>query len=96
MPPTYLDEGLKAAKVIGSELSATGVLVLSQYVDERYAVELLADGAEASATCSRTASPRSTASSRRSAVSGRADRCLIQTWWRTCSDGASATTRWRP
>ena len=46
MPPTHVDEGLQAAKVIRSELPDVGVLVLSQYVEERYAVELLADGAE--------------------------------------------------
>ena len=46
MPPTHTDEGLKAARVIRDELPGTGVLVLSQYVEERYAVELLADGAD--------------------------------------------------
>jgi len=46
MPPTHVDEGLKAARVIREELPGTGVLVLSQYVEERYAVELLADGAD--------------------------------------------------
>jgi DNA-binding NarL/FixJ family response regulator len=46
MPPTHIDEGLKAARVIREELPGTGVLVLSQYVEERYAVELLADGAD--------------------------------------------------
>ena len=46
MPPTHIDEGLKAAKVIREELPGTGVLVLSQYVEERYAVELLAEGAD--------------------------------------------------
>jgi DNA-binding NarL/FixJ family response regulator len=46
MPPTHVDEGLKAARVIREELPETGVLVLSQYVEERYAVELLADGAD--------------------------------------------------
>ena len=46
MPPTHIDEGLKAARVIRDELPGTGVLVLSQYVEERYAVELLASGAD--------------------------------------------------
>jgi DNA-binding NarL/FixJ family response regulator len=46
MPPTYVDEGLAAAALIRAELPATGVLVLSQYVEERYATRLLADGAE--------------------------------------------------
>ncbi|MFL5823087.1 MAG: response regulator [Solirubrobacteraceae bacterium] len=46
MPPTHVDEGLTAATTIRSELPDTGVLVLSQYVEERYALRLLADGAE--------------------------------------------------
>jgi DNA-binding NarL/FixJ family response regulator len=46
MPPTHVDEGLAAAALIRAELPATGVLVLSQYVEERYATRLLADGAE--------------------------------------------------
>jgi len=46
MPPTHTDEGLKAALIIRSELPATGVLVLSQYVEKEYAAELLAESAE--------------------------------------------------
>ena len=46
MPPTHVDEGLTAASTIRAELPDTGVLVLSQYVEERYALRLLADGAE--------------------------------------------------
>ncbi|MFL5843918.1 MAG: response regulator transcription factor, partial [Solirubrobacteraceae bacterium] len=45
MPPAQSDEGLRAAQVIRSELPGTGVLVLSQYVDEAYAIALL--GADA-------------------------------------------------
>src|SRR3712207_9535866 len=37
MPPTHTDEGLRAAATIRAELPRTGVLVLSQYVNERYA-----------------------------------------------------------
>jgi len=46
MPPGQSDEGLRAAQVIRSELPDTGVLVLSQYVEEGYAMELLGDSAE--------------------------------------------------
>jgi DNA-binding NarL/FixJ family response regulator len=46
MPPTQTDEGLRAAGKIRAELPAVGVLVLSQYVEESYARELLADNAE--------------------------------------------------
>ena len=42
MPPTHTDEGLRAALVIRQRWSSTAVLVLSQYVEERYATELLA------------------------------------------------------
>jgi DNA-binding NarL/FixJ family response regulator len=46
MPPTQVDDGLRAAQVIRRELPAVGVLLLSQYVEERYVMELLADGVE--------------------------------------------------
>jgi DNA-binding NarL/FixJ family response regulator len=46
MPPTHTDEGLRAARAIRAELPGTGVLVLSQYLEEQYAVELLSDDAE--------------------------------------------------
>jgi len=42
MPPTHADEGLRAALVIRSRWPGVAVLVLSQYVEERYATELLA------------------------------------------------------
>jgi DNA-binding NarL/FixJ family response regulator len=41
MPP---DDGLRAALALRAELPDTGVLVLSQYVEEGYAVDLLAEG----------------------------------------------------
>ena len=41
MPPTHTDEGLRATAVIRAELPDTGVVVLSQYVSERYAIQLL-------------------------------------------------------
>jgi DNA-binding NarL/FixJ family response regulator len=42
MPPTFSDEGLRAALVIRRQWPDVAVLVLSQYVEERYATELLA------------------------------------------------------
>jgi DNA-binding NarL/FixJ family response regulator len=45
MPPTHTDEGLKAARAIREEVPDTGVLVLSQYLEEEYALELLGDNA---------------------------------------------------
>ncbi len=46
MPPSHTDEGLPAAKAIRAEHPDVGVLVLSQYVEPDYALELLADDAE--------------------------------------------------
>ena len=45
MPPTFTDEGLRAALVVRSNWPDVGVLVLSQYVEERYASELLSERA---------------------------------------------------
>jgi DNA-binding NarL/FixJ family response regulator len=42
MPPTHRDEGVRAALVIRRRWPQTAVLLLSQYVEERYATELLA------------------------------------------------------
>ncbi|WP_432523869.1 response regulator [Kineococcus sp. SYSU DK006] len=41
MPPTFTDEGLRAAIAVRSRHPGTAVVVLSQYVEERYAAELL-------------------------------------------------------
>jgi DNA-binding NarL/FixJ family response regulator len=46
MPPTHTDEGLRAAQQIREELPDIGVLVLSQYVEEEYATELIGDRAD--------------------------------------------------
>jgi DNA-binding NarL/FixJ family response regulator len=46
MPPTHTDEGLRAAREIRERHPATGVLVLSQYVEAEYALDLLAESAE--------------------------------------------------
>jgi DNA-binding NarL/FixJ family response regulator len=42
MPPTHTDEGIRAALVIRHQWPDVAVLVLSQYVEERYAADLLA------------------------------------------------------
>ena len=42
MPPTHTDEGVRAAIALRAEHPDLGVLVLSQYVEEQYATELLA------------------------------------------------------
>ncbi len=45
MPPTFTDEGLRAAITVRREQPQTGVLVFSQYVETRYAAQLLAGSA---------------------------------------------------
>jgi serine/threonine-protein kinase len=46
MPPTHTDEGLVAAEQIRSSHPDVGVLVLSQYLESRYATRLLEDHPE--------------------------------------------------
>ncbi len=46
MPPTHTDEGLRAAQQIRERFPDVGVLVLSQYVEPTYALELLSESAE--------------------------------------------------
>jgi DNA-binding NarL/FixJ family response regulator len=44
LPPSFRDEGLRAALEIRERVPETGILVFSQYVEQAYASELLADG----------------------------------------------------
>jgi DNA-binding NarL/FixJ family response regulator len=46
MPPSHTDEGLRAAKTIREQHPDVGVLVLSEYLEPAYAMELIADDAE--------------------------------------------------
>jgi len=46
MPPTQTDEGLRAAQQIRAEMPEIGLMVLSQHLDEGYALELLQGSAE--------------------------------------------------
>lgn len=46
MPPTHIDEGLVAAQQIRAELPDVGVLVLSQYLEPRYAMRLIEEHPE--------------------------------------------------
>ncbi|MER7004241.1 response regulator transcription factor [Dactylosporangium sp. NPDC000555] len=43
MPPTFTDEGLRAAVAVRASRPGTGILLLSQYVVERYTADLLTD-----------------------------------------------------
>jgi DNA-binding NarL/FixJ family response regulator len=46
MPPTHSDDGLRAAVEIRRQMPDTGVLVLSQYIEDGYTGELLGDGGQ--------------------------------------------------
>ncbi|WP_033423887.1 response regulator transcription factor [Actinomadura flavalba] len=46
MPPSFTDEGLRAALAARERVPGTPILVLSQYVEERYATDLIGGGAE--------------------------------------------------
>jgi DNA-binding NarL/FixJ family response regulator len=46
MPPGHGDDGLRAALEIRRQRPETGVLILSQYFEERYALDLIAEGAD--------------------------------------------------
>jgi DNA-binding NarL/FixJ family response regulator len=44
LPPTFRDEGVRAALMLRERAPETGVLIVSQYIEQAYASELLADG----------------------------------------------------
>jgi DNA-binding NarL/FixJ family response regulator len=46
LPPTFTDEGIRAALAVRAVAPSQPILVLSQYVEERYATELLANDSE--------------------------------------------------
>jgi DNA-binding NarL/FixJ family response regulator len=44
LPPTFRDEGVRAALTLRERVPETGLLIVSQYVEQAYATQLLADG----------------------------------------------------
>jgi DNA-binding NarL/FixJ family response regulator len=66
LPPAFADGGLQAALAARRAIPGLPVVVLSPYVEQLYARELLADQAGGSATCSRTGCSTMTSSSTRS------------------------------
>ena len=46
MPPDHSDDGLRAALQVRERIPGTGLLILSQFYDERYALNLIADGTD--------------------------------------------------
>lgn len=63
MPPTHTTEGIAAAVEARRRLPGLAVLVLSAYVEQAFATELLAGGPTGSAICSRSGSAGSASSS---------------------------------
>ena len=94
MPPTNTDDGLRAAVEIRQAHPDVGVLVLSQYIEADYALELIGEDARASGTCSRTASPTSRSSRARSGAWRTGDPCSIRRWSGGCSGASARRRRW--
>lgn len=65
MPPSHTDEGLRAALEVRSQRPGLPILVLSQYVEQQYATELIGGECRRSVTCSRNGSPTWRSSSTR-------------------------------
>jgi DNA-binding NarL/FixJ family response regulator len=94
MPPGNTDDGLRAAIEIRALHPQVGVLVLSQFVEQRYAVDLIGDSAEAVGYLlkDRVADfARFADAVRRVAAGGSV---LDPPWWRRCSAAGGGTTRW--
>ena len=60
MPPSFTDEGIRAARLIRKQHPGTGIVILSQYDEPEYAIALLSEGAAGYAYLLRTASRRVT------------------------------------
>jgi DNA-binding NarL/FixJ family response regulator len=80
MPPTHSDEGLQAAKLIRAEHPGVGVLLLSQHVEQTYALELLGTSVRGTGYLlkDRISEPRGFAAAVRDVGCGR--RSSILTW----------------
>ena len=86
LPPTFTDEGLRAAIEARAQVPGLPVLVLSQYVEQLSTpASCWPTGPAGSATCSRTASSTSSSSSTRCARSPAAARRWIPRSSRSCS-----------
>ena len=96
MPPTHTDDGLRAALVVRERWPQVGILVLSQYVEERYASELLANDASGVGYLLKDriadVSDFIDAVQR---VGERRRRASIRRWSHSCSPAPPDRTRWR-
>ena len=97
MPPSHTDEGLRAARKIRADHPGTGVLVLSQYVEEAYALDLLSESTESTGYLLEDPAtwPTWTPSRTPSAAWPGAARRRTRRSWPCCSAAAAARTRSR-
>ena len=94
MPPDNTDDGLRAAIEIRSRQPDVGVLVLSQFADERYALDLIGDSAEGVGYLLKDRVADFAGFAEAVAGSPRAARRWTRPSSRACSGGGAATTRW--
>jgi DNA-binding NarL/FixJ family response regulator len=93
LPPSFTDEGVRAAIEARERVPGTPVLILSQYVEESYAGDLLAS--EEGGVGSRTASPMCASSPSRSSAWPTGARRWTRRSSPSCSAGATTAARSR-
>jgi DNA-binding NarL/FixJ family response regulator len=80
MPPDRTDDGLRAALEIRAAQPSVGVLILSQFLEDRYAFDLVADGAQGVGISSRRRSATCACLPMPFNVSRLVDQRSIRTW----------------
>ncbi len=94
MPPDYTDEGIRAALELRRRDPGLAVIVLSQYVEERYAVDLLTGETDGVAYLlkDRVARVDEFLRTLRNVADG--GRCSTRRSWRSCWRAGAGVTRW--
>jgi DNA-binding NarL/FixJ family response regulator len=93
MPPDRTDDGLRAALEIRTTQPDVGVLVLSQFLEDRYAFDLVADGVQGVGYLLKEKVGECTSSPMPCAGWPAAGRRSTPTWWRVSSAVPGATAR---
>lgn len=94
MPPTHTDEGVRAAVRLRKDYPGIGVLVLSQYVEEQYATELLAGSSRGVGYLLKDRVAEVRSSWTRWSGWLRAVRRWTRRWWLSCWAAAVSRTSW--
>ena len=92
MPPDNEDDGLRAAIRIRAEQPEVGVLVLSQFAEERYALDLIGESAEGVGYLLKDRVADFTTFAEAVRGSAPAAPCSTRRSWPACSGGGGATT----